>query len=180
MFASSYPADFTPFPTGAFFEPISTRFFKDWAEVSICTPRIGEIRNLKPAQNDDEPAKIKFASHKTKHRQACRRAGGSDDAEATPALFGPRFRKSRSGSNRSQSAKPYTAPVSLRMSFEEKSQLERDAAGMSIAAYIRWRLFDPDKPPPRTRGKHPVKDQQAIAQLYALLGQSRLARQCWN
>jgi hypothetical protein len=61
------------------------------------------------------------------------------------------------------------------MSFEEKSQLERDAAGMSIAAYIRWRLFDPDKPPPRTRGKHPVKDQQAIAKLLALLGQSRLA-----
>ena len=61
------------------------------------------------------------------------------------------------------------------MSFDEKALLERDAAGMSIAAYIRCRLFDPDNPPPRNRGKHPVKDQQAIAQLLALLGQSRLA-----
>lgn len=66
-------------------------------------------------------------------------------------------------------------PVSLRMSFEEKARLERDAAGMSVAAYIRWRLFDPETPPPRHRSKTPVKDHQAIAQLLALLGQSRLA-----
>lgn len=72
-------------------------------------------------------------------------------------------------------AKAYTAPVSLRMSFAEKDRLEREAAGMSVAAYIRWRLFDPENPPPRTRGKQPVKDHQAIAQLLALLGQSRLA-----
>ena len=91
-----------------------------------------------------------------------------------PPVLGSAFGKAVKGGG-PPAAKPYTAPVSLRMSFEEKSQLERDAAGMSIAAYIRWRLFDPDKRPPRTRGKHPVKDQQAIAQLLALLGQSRLA-----
>jgi hypothetical protein len=61
------------------------------------------------------------------------------------------------------------------MSFEEKARLERAAAGMSVAAYIRWRLFDPDNPPPRLRGKHPVKDHQALAKLLALLGQSRLS-----
>ena len=66
-------------------------------------------------------------------------------------------------------------PVSLRMTFEQKAQLERDAAGMSVAAYIRWRLFNPDSPPPRTRGKFPVKDHQALTKLLALLGQSRLA-----
>lgn len=66
-------------------------------------------------------------------------------------------------------------PVSLRMSFEQKAQLERDAAGMSVAAYIRWRLFDPDSPPPRTRGKFPVKDHKALTKLLALLGQSRIA-----
>jgi hypothetical protein len=66
-------------------------------------------------------------------------------------------------------------PVSLRMTFEQKAQLERDAAGMSVAAYIRWRLFDPDSPAPRTRGKFPVKDHQALTKLLGLLGQSRIA-----
>lgn len=66
-------------------------------------------------------------------------------------------------------------PVSLRMTFEEKANLEKAASGMSLAAYIRWRLFAPDMPPPRTRGNFPVKDHKALAQLLALLGQSRLA-----
>jgi hypothetical protein len=66
-------------------------------------------------------------------------------------------------------------PVSLRMTFEEKANLEKAAAGMSLAAYIRWRLFAPDMPPPRTRGNFPLKDHKALAQLLALLGQSRLA-----
>ncbi|MEA3014806.1 MAG: hypothetical protein QOD42_3351 [Sphingomonadales bacterium] len=66
-------------------------------------------------------------------------------------------------------------PVSLRMTFEQKAQLEQDAAGMSVAAYIRWRLFDPDSPAPRTRGKFPVKDHLALTKLLALLGQSRIA-----
>jgi len=61
------------------------------------------------------------------------------------------------------------------MSFEEKMRLDREAAGMSLAAYIRWRLFDPESPAPKSRGKHPVKDHQALSQLLALLGQSRLA-----
>lgn len=71
--------------------------------------------------------------------------------------------------------KPPLHPVSLRMTFEEKANLEKAAAGMSLAAYIRWRLFAPDMPPPRTRGNFPVKDHKALAQLLALLGQSRLA-----
>ena len=74
-----------------------------------------------------------------------------------------------------QMTKPPLHPVSLRMTFEEKANLEKAAAGMSLAAYIRWRLFAPDMPPPRTRGNFPVKDHKALAQLLALLGQSRLA-----
>jgi hypothetical protein len=66
-------------------------------------------------------------------------------------------------------------PVSLRMTFEEKAKLETDAAGLSLAAYIRSRLFDPNNPPPRRRGKHPVKDHQALAKALGLLGQSRLS-----
>ncbi|MCP1472009.1 hypothetical protein J3E64_003724 [Sphingobium sp. OAS761] len=67
------------------------------------------------------------------------------------------------------------APLSLRLSRDERARLERDAAGMSLGAYIKWRLFDPDRPPPRTRGKAPVRDHILLSQLMALLGQSRLS-----
>lgn len=46
---------------------------------------------------------------------------------------------------------------------------------MSLSSYIHWRLFDVASPPPRRRGKHPVKDHQALAQVLGLLGQSRLS-----
>ena len=68
-----------------------------------------------------------------------------------------------------------TPPFSLRLTFEERAKLERDAAGMALGAYIRSRLLDPETVAPRKRGKFPVKDHQALAQLLGLLGQSRLA-----
>lgn len=67
------------------------------------------------------------------------------------------------------------APLSLRLSRHGRARLDRDAAGMSLGAYIKWRLFDPDRPPPRTRGKAPVRDHILLSQLMALLGQSRLS-----
>lgn len=66
-------------------------------------------------------------------------------------------------------------PILLRVTFEEKANLEKAAAGMSLSAFIRWKLFDPSSPPPHRRGAFPVKDHRALAQLLALLGQSRLA-----
>ena len=65
--------------------------------------------------------------------------------------------------------------VSLRLTFEEKARLQADAAGMPVSEYMRWRLFDPNNPPPRRRGKNPVKDHKALAQALGLLGQSRLS-----
>jgi len=70
---------------------------------------------------------------------------------------------------------PPLHPLSLRVTFEEKANLEKDAAGMSLSAYMRWKLFDPTTPPPHRRGGFPVKDHRALAQLLAMLGQSRLA-----
>lgn len=67
------------------------------------------------------------------------------------------------------------APFSLRLTFEERARLEKAASGISLSAYIKWRIFDPDKPPPRKRGKAPVKDHKVLAALLAKLGQSRLA-----
>lgn len=46
---------------------------------------------------------------------------------------------------------------------------------MSLGSYIQWRLFDPDTPPPRRRGKTPVKDHVALSKALAALGQSRIA-----
>lgn len=78
----------------------------------------------------------------------------------------PEFQKSVDGPPPTRRAPPY----SLRFSSEDRARLERDAAGISLAAYIRWRLFDPDSPPPRQRGKAPVKDQQALSGVLARLG----------
>lgn len=75
----------------------------------------------------------------------------------------------------SDASKKKPAPFSLRLSQEERMRLERDAAGMSLASYVRWKLFDPASPPPKSRGKFPVKDHAALSQVLAMLGQSRLA-----
>jgi len=67
------------------------------------------------------------------------------------------------------------APFSLRLTFEQRARLEQDAGGISLAAYIQSRLFDSENPAPRRRGKRPVKDHQALAQVLGKLGQSRLS-----
>ena len=72
--------------------------------------------------------------------------------------------------------KKRTPPFSLRLTFEQRARLEQEAAGSSLSAYIHERLFGAEAPlARRKRGKSPVKDQQAIAELLAKLGQSRLS-----
>ena len=67
------------------------------------------------------------------------------------------------------------APFSLRLTPEERLQLERDAGHQSVSAYIKSSLFDGSVAPVRTRGLHPVKDRAALAEALARLGQSRVA-----
>jgi hypothetical protein len=71
------------------------------------------------------------------------------------------------------SGKP--TPFSLRLSFDERARLEQDAAGMSLGAYIRDRLFGEDAAPRQSRGKFPVKDYAAFGRVLAALGASRLS-----
>lgn len=66
-------------------------------------------------------------------------------------------------------------PFSLRLTFEERAQLEQDAADMSLGAYIRERLFGEDAAPRKTRSKTPVKDYEALGRVLASLGSSRLS-----
>lgn len=72
-------------------------------------------------------------------------------------------------------ARKRPAPFSLRLTFEQRAALVAAASGMSLSAYIHSRLFDANNPPPKRRSKTPVKDHQALAQVLAMLGQSRLS-----
>ncbi|MEM7504998.1 MAG: hypothetical protein AAF417_23450, partial [Pseudomonadota bacterium] len=74
-----------------------------------------------------------------------------------------------------QREKKFSPVISVRVNREERKKLERDAAGMSLSAYVRERLLGDDLKPRKTRGKFPVKDQQALAQVLGRLGRSEIA-----
>lgn len=76
-------------------------------------------------------------------------------------------------SSKPKSKRP--SPISLRLTEEERAQLEREAEGLSLSAYVRERLFGDDARPRKTRGKHPVKDHAALARVLSALGRSNLA-----
>lgn len=65
-------------------------------------------------------------------------------------------------------------PFSMRLTAEERAQLERDAVGVSLAEHVRAIQFR-DTPRPQKRGKHPVKDHQALGEVLAKLGSSRIS-----
>ena len=66
------------------------------------------------------------------------------------------------------------SPFSLRLTFEERAQLERDAEGQPLGSYIRDCILDP-KTARLHKRRGPVKDRKALASVLAMLGQSRLA-----
>lgn len=67
------------------------------------------------------------------------------------------------------------APFSLRLTKEERQALDALADGMPLGAWIKDALLARDIRP-RTRGRRPVKDREALAKLLGLLGQSRLSQ----
>ncbi|MBB4101416.1 hypothetical protein [Sphingomonas kyeonggiensis] len=73
-------------------------------------------------------------------------------------------------------AKKRPAPFSLRLTFEQRARLETAAGNMTLGAYIHSRLFGEEgASQSRRRLRKPVKDEQALAQVLAMLGQSRLS-----
>jgi hypothetical protein len=64
-------------------------------------------------------------------------------------------------------------PFSLRLSFEERTKLERAAGDLPVAAYIKSVLFGVT-PMRAVRQRAPVKDRKALAELLACLGASRI------
>lgn len=72
-------------------------------------------------------------------------------------------------------SKKSSSPFCLRLSACERSRLEKDAAGLSLAEHTRQKLFDESVPKRQTRGKYPVKDHKALGQVLGELGRTRMA-----
>ena len=65
------------------------------------------------------------------------------------------------------------APFSLRLSAQERAEIERRADGMPIGAYIKSRVLS--SPAGGRSCSHPV-DRQELARVLAALGQSRISQ----
>ena len=66
------------------------------------------------------------------------------------------------------------SPFSIRFTKEERQQLEHMAHGISLSEFIRSCLFKENISIRRTKGRFPVKDEQALSRLLGVLGQSRI------
>lgn len=69
----------------------------------------------------------------------------------------------------------YPPPFSLRLTYEERARLERDAAGRPLGAHIREQLLGDDVSPRKKIGNRPVRDQEALGRVLGALGGSRLS-----
>lgn len=70
---------------------------------------------------------------------------------------------------------PRPAPFSLRLTPEEREQLERNSGSMPLASYIKSVVLSDHAPKYSARRKPPVMDQQLLAEILARLGQTRTA-----
>lgn len=72
-------------------------------------------------------------------------------------------------------SKPRPSPISLRITPEEREQLQELADGMTLSAYIRACVFSEEAKRRKKRPVSTIEDKQAAAEALALLGQSRIA-----
>ena len=71
--------------------------------------------------------------------------------------------------------KKQPSPFWIRFTEQERKSLEQAAGDRALGAYIRWLIFKDKLPAIRTHNMKPVKDHKLLAELIALLGQSRIA-----
>ena len=77
-----------------------------------------------------------------------------------------------------KSPKPSVRPaprLTLRFTDDEIERLRSAAAGLSLSAYVRRRLFSGETAPRKGRAYRPVADRHALARVLGLLGQSGIA-----
>ena len=72
-------------------------------------------------------------------------------------------------------SKKRPAPLSLRLSDEEREKIEAAAGGMAVSSYIKSVVLAEDAPVYRKRKAAPDADKQLLAEILARLGQSRTA-----
>ncbi len=65
--------------------------------------------------------------------------------------------------------------ITLRLSEEENARLKHLSQGMTVSAYIRKCVFGDQTTRRKRRSHRPVQDQESLANVLALLGQSRIA-----
>ena len=68
------------------------------------------------------------------------------------------------------------APFSLRLTFEERVRLERQAGSMPLSAYIKSVIFADNAPHYRKRRRSAAADEKLLAEALAALGASRIAK----
>lgn len=82
--------------------------------------------------------------------------------------------REQSGPNRRmRPQKKRTSPFTIRLSRDERSRLEREAAGAPLGTYIKAKALG--VPLPMRRSGLAIEDRTAFARALALLGQSRLS-----
>lgn len=65
--------------------------------------------------------------------------------------------------------------ITLRLTAEEDAKLRQLCEGMTVNAYVRQRLFGDGVARRKRRSHVPVQDQQVLAQVIGLLGETRIA-----
>jgi len=68
--------------------------------------------------------------------------------------------------------KAKTRPFSIRLSDEERAQLEREADSLSLGPYIRFKLLGTE--PALKKARRPKASQRELAKILAWLGQSEI------
>ena len=76
--------------------------------------------------------------------------------------------------NNSSPKNKYPAPFPLRLSREERKELNRLAGGRPLGDFIKDALFDKKLRPPQPN-KAPMQDQKLLAKILGALGKSRIA-----
>ena len=74
-----------------------------------------------------------------------------------------------------KSSRRAISPLTLRLTEEERANLEELAAGMTLSTYVRACVFGQEAKRRKRRSKDTIEDKKAAAEALALLGQSRIA-----
>ncbi len=96
------------------------------------------------------------------------------EAELTNRFSAVSGSQKQSYSNKAKSKKA-SPRITLRLSEDENARLKHLSQGMTVSAYIRKCIFEGNTTRRKRRSHRPVQDQESLANVLALLGQSRIA-----